>query len=134
ALWGGTLADAVDRRTVLVMTQVAMALAAAGLVVNASLSHPAVWPLLAGSAAGAGFQGVDCPARRAALPMLVGEQDVTAAIALPNSSKQVALVSGPALAGVLIATSGLSAVYGIDVATFAVAFLAAALLPALMPS
>src|SRR5215831_10076183 len=55
ALWGGTLADAVDRRKVLVLTQVGMATAVSGLVVNASLSHPAVWPLFVCSAAGAGF-------------------------------------------------------------------------------
>ena len=85
ALWGGTLADAVDRRKVLVLTQVGMAMAVGGLVVNASLAHPAVWPLFVCSAAGAGFQGVDWPARRAALPMLVGEEDVTAAIALQTS-------------------------------------------------
>jgi MFS family permease len=134
ALWGGTLADAVDRKKVLLLTQVGMAMAVGGLVVNASLSHPAVWPLFVCSAAGAGLQGVDWPARRAALPMLVGPEDVTAAIALQTSVQQLALVAGPALAGILIATIGLSAVYGIDVATFAVAFVAAALLPALIPS
>jgi len=134
ALWGGTLADAMDRRRVLLLTQVAMATAVGGLVVNASLSHPAVWPLFVCTAASAGFQGVDWPARRAALPMLVDSQDVTAAIALQTSIQQLALVAGPALAGVLIATIGLSAVYGIDVATFSVALVAAALLPALVPS
>ena len=118
ALWGGTLADAMDRRRVLLLTQVAMATAVGGLVVNASLSHPAVWPLFVCTAAGAGFQGVDWPARRAALPMLVDSQDVTAAIALQTTIQQLALVAGPALAGVLIATIGLSAVFGIDVATF----------------
>ena len=82
----------------------------------------------------AGFQGVDWPARRAALPMLVDEHDVTAAIALQTTIQQLALVAGPALAGVLIATIGLSAVYGIDVATFSVALVAALLLPALVPS
>jgi MFS family permease len=134
ALWGGTLADAVDRRKVLVLTQVAMALAVAGLVVNASLSHPAVWPLFVCSALGAGFQGVDWPARRAALPMLVKSEDVTAAIALQTSIQQLALVAGPALAGILIATIGLSAVYGINVATYGAAFIAAVLLPTLPPS
>ncbi len=133
ALWGGTLADAMDRRKVLILTQVAMATAVGGLVVNASLAHPAVWPLFVCTAASAGFQGVDWPARRAALPMLVDEQDVTAAIALQTTIQQLALVAGPALAGVLIATIGLSAVYGIDVATFAVALVAALLLPALVP-
>jgi len=134
ALWGGTLADAMDRRTVLVMTQVALAAAVAGLVVNASLAHPAVWPLFACTALGAGFQGVDWPTRRAALPMLVGEDDVTAAIALQTAVQQLALVAGPALAGILIAAVGLGAVYGIDVATFAVALVAALALPALVPA
>jgi MFS family permease len=133
ALWGGTLADAMDRRKVLIFTQLAMAAAVGGLVVNASLPHPAVWALFVCTAASAGFQGADFPARRAALPMLVGENDVTSAIALQTTIGQLALVAGPALAGVLIATIGLSAVYGIDVATFAVALVAALLLPALVP-
>lgn len=134
ALWGGTLADAVDRRTVLVVTQMAMAAAVGGLVLNASLPHPAVWPLFLCTAVNAGFQGVDWPARRAALPVLVGEDDVTAAVGLQTSIQQVALVAGPALAGLLIATIGLGAVYGIDVGTFAVALVAACLLPHLVPS
>jgi MFS family permease len=134
ALWGGTLADAMDRRKVLILTQVAMAAAIGGLAVNASLLHPAVWPLFVCTAASAGFQGVDWPARRAALPMLVGPDDVTAAVALQTTIQTLALVAGPALAGVLIATIGLGAVYGIDVATFAVALVAALLLPALAPS
>jgi MFS family permease len=134
ALWGGTLADAMDRRKVLVLTQFAMASAVGGLVVNASISRPAVWPLFVCTAAGAGFQGIDWPARRAALPMLVDDQDVTAAIALQTTIQQLALVAGPALAGVLISTIGLGAVYGIDVATFAAALMAALLLPALIPS
>src|SRR5664280_2308196 len=57
ALWGGTLADAMDRRKVLILTQVAMAAAIGGLAVNASLLHPAVWPLFVCTAASAGFQG-----------------------------------------------------------------------------
>jgi MFS family permease len=133
ALWGGTLADAIDRRKVLLLTQMAMATAVGGLVVNASLSHPAIWPLFVCTGAGAGFQGVDWPARRAALPMLVAGPDVTAAIALQTTIQQLALVAGPALAGVLIATIGLGAVYGIDVATYAVALVAAFLLPPLVP-
>ncbi len=133
ALWGGTLADAMDRRKVLVLTQVAMATAVGGLVADASIAHPAVWPLFVCTAASAGVQGIDWPARRAALPMLVDEHDVTAAIALQTTIQQLALVAGPALAGVLIATIGLSAVYGIDVATFSAALVAAVLLPPLVP-
>jgi MFS family permease len=134
ALWGGTLADAIDRKRVLILTQVAMAAAIGGLVANASFSHPSIWPLFVCTAASAGFQGVDWPARRAALPMLVDRQDVTAAIALQTTIQQLALVAGPALAGVLIATLGLGAVYGIDVTSFSMALVAALLLPALVPS
>ena len=55
ALWGGTLADAMDRKKVLVLTQIAMATAIGGLVVNASLSHPVVWPLFVCTAAERGL-------------------------------------------------------------------------------
>jgi predicted MFS family arabinose efflux permease len=133
AVWGGTLADAMDRRTILVVTQIAMAASIAGLALNASFAHPAVWPLFVCTGLNAGFQGVDWPARRAALPMLVPEEDMTAAIALQSAVAQVALVAGPALAGILIATVGLSAVYGINVVTFGVAFVAVLMLPALLP-
>jgi MFS family permease len=133
SLWGGALADARDRRVILTATQVAMAAAVGGLALNASSPHPSVWPLFICSAANAGFQGVDWPARRAALPVLVGEADVTSAVALQTTVQQVALVAGPALGGLLIASIGLTAVYAIDVATFGVALLAALLLPALIP-
>ena len=134
SLWGGTLADAVDRRRVLVGTQVAMAAAVGGLALNASSAHPAVWPLFVCTGASAALQGVDWPSRRAALPMLVGKDDLIGAIALQTSIQQLALVAGPALSGVLIGTIGLSAVFAIDVGTFGVALVAAALLPRLVPS
>jgi MFS family permease len=133
AIWGGALADALDRRRVLIITQLAMAAASAGLVVNAAVPHPAVWPLFVCTAAAAGFQGVDWPARRAALPMLVPPEDVTNAIALQTMIQQLALVVGPAVAGLAIAEIGLSAVVGIDVATFGVALVVAVALPSLAP-
>ena len=134
SLWGGTLADATDRRRVLIGTQVAMAAAVGGLALNASSAHPAVWPLFVCTAASAALQGTDWPARRAALPTLVGEADLVGAVALQTSVQTLALVAGPALAGILIGTIGLGAVYTIDVATFGVALVAASLLPSLVPS
>jgi MFS family permease len=134
ALLGGTLADAMDRRRVLVITQFAMAAASGGLVINATLPHPRVWPLFVCTAAAAAFQGVDWPARRATLPMVVDPDEVIAAVALQTTIQQLALVVGPALAGILISTIGLGAVFGVDVATFGVALVVALLLPALVPS
>jgi predicted MFS family arabinose efflux permease len=94
ALWGGTLADAMDRRKVLVGTQLAMAAAVGGLVTNAAMARPALWPLFLCTAVGAGLQGVDWPTRRAALPMIVDETDLTAAIALQTASQQLARRGG----------------------------------------
>ncbi len=134
SLWGGALADATDRRRVLIGAQVAMAAAVGGLALNASSAHPEVWPLFVCTAANAALQGTDWPARRAALPTLVGEADLVGAVALQTSVQTLALVAGPALAGVLIGTIGLGAVYTVDMATFGVALVAAALLPSLVPS
>ena len=134
ALWGGTLADAWDRKRVLTLTQVAMATAVAGLAVNAALDHPEVWVLFVCTAAAAGFQGMDWPARRAALPMLVGTDDVNAAVALQTTTMGLAMVIGPAIGGLLIAAFGLSTVYLLDVASYGVSFVAVLLLPRLVPS
>jgi MFS family permease len=134
ALWGGTLADAWDRKRVLTVTQFAMAIAVVGLAVNAALDHPEVWVLFVCAAASAGFQGMDWPARRAALPMLVADDDVTAAVTLLTTTMGLAMVVGPAVAGVLIARLGLTTVYLIDVGTFAVSLVTVLLLPHLVPS
>ena len=134
SLWGGTLADAWDRRRVLTLTQFAMALAVAGLAVNASLDHPEVWVLYVCAAASAGFQGMDWPARRAALPMLVSEDDVTAAVTLQTTTMALSMVVGPALGGVLIARLGLGTVYLVDVATYAVSLTVVLVLPRLVPT
>ena len=77
---------------------------------------------------------MDWPARRAALPTLVSDEDVTAGVALQTTVGQLALVAGPALGGLLIAAFGLGAVYGIDVATYGCAIAAVVLLPSLAPS
>ena len=134
SLWGGTLADAWDRRRVLTLTQFAMAIAVGGLAVNAALDHPEVWVLFVCAAASAGFQGMDWPARRAALPMLVSTDDVTAAVTLQTTTMALSMVVGPALGGVLIARIGLSTVYLIDVATYAVSLTVVRFLPRLVPS
>ena len=134
SLWGGTLADAWDRKRVLTLTQFAMAIAVGGLAVNAALDHPEVWVLFVCAAASAGFQGMDWPARRAALPVLVSAEDVTAAVTLQTTTMALSMVVGPAVGGILIARLGLSTVYLIDVATYAVSLTVVLLLPRLVPS
>lgn len=133
ALWGGAVADSMDRRRLLLFTQGALALTSAGLAVNASLGSPKLWPLFACTAVSAGFQGVDMPTRKAALPMIVPLEDLPAALSLQQVVFQLALVAGPAAAGVLIGVTGLAVVFWLDVVSFGAALVAVALLPPLVP-
>jgi MFS family permease len=134
SLVGGSIADAMDRRRLLLVTQVLFAIASGGLLLNASLPHPALWPLFVCTACAAAVQGVDWPARKAALPMLVPLEDLPSSLALWQIQMQIGAVAGPALAGLLIAKIGLPVVFGIDAASFGAAFAAILLLPALVPA
>jgi MFS family permease len=122
SLVGGAIADSTDRRRLLLRMQLLMALTSIGLAANAMLDRPALWPVYVLTAVAAGFSGVDRPARSAAVPNIVERRQLPAAYALWQVLMQVGGVAGPALAGVLLATYGLGAVYWVDVATFAAAF------------
>jgi predicted MFS family arabinose efflux permease len=134
SLLGGSVADAVDRRRLLLGTQLALAACSAGLALNAAGGRPALWPLFVLPAVSAGFAGMDMPARAAAIVSLVDPEDLVAANALRQLIWQVGLVAGPAVAGLLIARIGAAGVYWIDVASFGAALAAVLGLPALRPS
>ncbi len=134
AMVGGSIADAQDRRRVLAIAQVCMALCSAALLANALIPHPALWPLFVATAAAAAFQATDNATRRAAITMIVPASDLTEAIAIQTVIMQWALVVGPASSGVIIAAVGLPAVYAIDVASFGASLAAVLSLPALSPS
>jgi MFS family permease len=133
SLIGGAVADVVDRRRLMIATQVLLATASGALAVNAILPRPHLWVLFVAPSATATFSAVDWPTRLAAVPMLVGEGDLPSAFALQSMVNNVALIAGPALAGVLIANFGLRSVYLADVASFGATFVAAVMLPALAP-
>lgn len=122
SLIGGAVVDAVDRRTVLVVSQLMLAATAVGLVVNAAAAEPAVWPLYVLSGINAGLSAVDHPARMAAVPSVLRRGLLPAGFALTQTMTQVATAVGPALAGAAIARFSLPMTYAFEV----VAFLAAA--------
>ena len=124
SLAGGAVADAVDRRKLLLVTQVLLALTSVGLALNAMLDRPALWPLYVLSSLAAGLQGVDLPTRNAMMPKMVGRERIPAASALGQLVMQVGLVAGPALAGLIIAQVSMASAYWLDVATFGVAIAA----------
>lgn len=127
SLVGGAYADAIDRRRVLLVTQMLMALMSVALAVNA-FAGPALWPLFTIAAFAGGLAGVDATTRRALIPALVPVSDLPATAALNALLLRSAQVAGPALGGLIIATLGLGTAYLIDLGTFAIALVAVGLM------
>jgi MFS family permease len=126
ALLGGALADAFDRRRLVQGAEVAAALVAGGLAVNALAPQPRLWVLYVAAALMAAASAIRRPPLDALLPRLVAREELKAATALKWGILELATVGGPALAGVLIAAAGLPVAYGLDVATFALSLAALA--------
>lgn len=119
----GALVDAVDRRRLLVFSQLILAGTAAGLLWNSLAPSPAIWPLFLFSALNAGVSAIDNPARHAIVPGLVGRKLLPAALALNQTLVNTAKAAFPAVAGLLIALAGLPLSYGTEVVMFIVAAL-----------
>jgi Na+/melibiose symporter-like transporter len=123
---GGALADAFDRRRLVALSEAGSALVAAGLVVNAVVPQPRVWPLYACGALMAGFTAVRRPPLDALVPRLVERDELKAAAAIHVITRNLAFVGGPAIGGILIAAAGLGATYAVDLASFAASLAALA--------
>ncbi len=132
SLLGGTIADAYDRRKVLIASQVLMLATSLGLAVNGAGAN-ALWPVYVLTAMQAGVSGIDSPTRNAVIPNLVSREHLVAANSLSQISFQLAGVVGPAVAGVLIARFGVSAAYWVDVVTFVLATLTVVAMKAMPP-
>ena len=122
SLGAGSVADAVDRRRLLLVTQVGLMACSAALVWLALTPAPALLALFGVAFIAAGLASIDQPARSSAVPRLVPAERLPAAIALGQLNFQIASVIGPAVAGVLIATVGLAGAYALDVVSFAASF------------
>jgi MFS family permease len=133
-IYGGAVADAFDRRRMLLLSDVALVLVTAGLLVNALLPNPSVWFLFVAEALGTAAYGFQRPARNALTPRLVREDQLLAAIAVEDVIFTLARVAGPVIGGVLIAVVGLGGAYAIDIATFAASLFAIWLLPPVPPA
>jgi MFS family permease len=120
SLWGGTLADRIDRRRLLVITQAAMGLLALVLGVI-TLSGDATVPLVYLLAFLLGVaSAIDNPARQAFVHEIVGPESLHNAIALNSASFNLARLGGPALAGVMVALIGSGWVFIANAASFGI--------------
>lgn len=120
AFIGGALADAIDRRRLIILTEIGMTLCVAGWLVNALLPQPRVWVLFVVAALFSTLSSLQRPAREALLPRLLPPEQMAAAAALGSLRYTLAAIVGPALGGVLAASFGASVAYAIDCATFLV--------------
>ena len=127
ALVGGALADAHDRRRMVLVAESGMSACCLLLALNALKAHPSVYAVYALAAAMAGLGGLHRPALEAMTPRLLTRDLMTAAAALQGFRGTLGMIAGPALGGVLIASFGLGAAYGFDLASFLVSLLALSL-------
>ncbi len=134
SLVGGAVVDSMDRRRLLLITQVLLGFCSLGLALNAMLDEPQVWPLFVITAVAAGLSGLDWPARSAVIPGMVPPNQLPAANALWQIQMTSGLAFGPALGGLLLAQVGAAGAFWVDVGTYVVAFAAVTRLPALPPA
>ncbi len=134
ALWGGAYADAMDRRRLLIVSEFVMTGGSLLLMINSLVPHPSVGLIFVLSAAMAGVNGFHRPALDATTPLLVDREDLTAVSALNFLRFSVSAVGGPALAGLAMASFGISITYAIDVLSFLVSLIALALIRRMPPS
>lgn len=133
AFIGGALADARDRRTMVLLSEAALMVCSAVLVVNAAIARPQVWVLFVVSALWGVLDALQRPSLDAMLPRLVDRHELSAAAALGGIRGTLGQTLGPALGGVLIAAFGLTLTYGVNVATFVVGLACLGLMRAVPP-
>jgi MFS family permease len=114
----GVVADAWDRRKVLLATQAGATAVAVALAVLTFRGLSVVWPIYVLAALGAAVGAFDLPARAALVPSLVPREHLPNAISLNTIMFQTASVLGPSLGGILIASAGVAWVYIANAVSF----------------
>jgi MFS family permease len=125
---GGVYADRLDRRLLLQAAQAVSLVVALVLSVLTFTGNVQAWHVIASALLATAAATFDQPARQALIPALVPRQQLPQAIALLNPSREVAVLVGPALAGLLIAWEGPGLVYLLDAVTYAVLVVVLALI------
>jgi hypothetical protein len=133
SMTAGAIADAFDRRRLLLASQAAQALGCVCLALLAASGQPPLALLYLLAAAMASASSIESPVRNAVIPSLIGLPRVPAAAALGQTVDQVSHIAGPAMAGLLLAGFGITITYAIGAAGFALAMVVALGLPPLLP-
>ncbi|MBB4675502.1 MFS family permease [Crossiella cryophila] len=118
SLWAGVLADRMDKRKLLIGLQTAMGLCALALGLLVVTGAAQLWHVYALCLALGCFTAVETPVRQSFVVEMVGKDQVTNAVALNSMNFNMARITGPAIAGVLITLIGTGWVFLLNAATF----------------
>jgi MFS family permease len=132
-LWGGAVADVMDRRLLLLLSGGGIALSSLALWVTAASGVGGVWSVLVLFAVQTALLAINQPTRNAVIPRLLPPGQLPAANALNMTVQQVGAIAGPLLAGVLIPVVGLPTLYLVDAIALLATLWATWRLPALPP-
>lgn len=117
-LYGGALADSIDRRKLLVYSEIGLFLCCLGLVANSFSSSPSYAILAIVAAASSALVGIHRPAMDALVPQIVDRKDLNSVAALGSLRYAIGAVGGPALGGILISQIGVPYTFALDALTF----------------
>ncbi|MFC4603453.1 MFS transporter [Rhodococcus kronopolitis] len=133
-LWGGALADVMDRRRLMAITTIGLSVTSLLFWAQAAAGMDNVWLVLGLFAVQQAFFAVNQPTRAAIIPRLIPGEQLPAANSLNMTVVQFGAIAGPLLAGVLIPTIGLASLYLIDTVLLMATLWAVLALPALPPT
>ena len=133
-LYGGVLADAIDRKKLIWITEFLSLLFTGILLINSLRSSPSIILIYIVAGLFAAVSGLRQPAMTAALPRLVDHEDMAAASALMSLRWQVGVIVGPAIGGVLISTYSVAVGYAADIATFLISLILLSMMSNIPPS
>jgi len=130
---GGAIADAFDRRRLLLRTESLLAVVAIGFAVNAAIPHPRVWAIYVLTTLALSFFSLGVAGMGSVIPRLVEPHELVTANALEGVYGSLTNVAGPALGGLLITLLGLTGTYVLDAVTFLASLWSISRLPPLPP-
>ena len=119
-LYGGVLADSVDRKKMVWATEAGALILVAILLANSWLWEPKVSVIYIVAGLFAMVSGLQRPSMDSILPRLVSHEDLPAASALLSLRWQLGVIVGPTIGGIIFSTFSVSVGYGLDIATFLV--------------
>ncbi len=118
SLLGGVVADAVDRKHLMLISQIVMLASAGALAAVTWFGLESVWPIYLLTAVGSAAVAFDNPARQALLPTLVPAEDFPNAVSLGLIVFHLSMIGGPALAGLMLGTYSPALVYAANALSF----------------